>query len=107
MGTLKAKISDTITLREVKGTKTYLKETVFEQYEIENVVRQMMKNNEIGLTKIFETELTSYGVGSTVVYVIANGLRHDVPGTQAAFVEIFYEYEKGVDDTKAIIRIYK
>lgn len=104
---LKAKMSSTVRIGEVRAIREYLKETTFEECKIRDIVRSMMKEHEIGLTELLKVELTAYEVESTVVYIIAQGLRYNAPGTQSAFVEIYYEYEKGLHDEKAIVRIYK
>lgn len=104
---LKAKLSQSIKIGEVKAIKEYLKETIFEESKVKEVISETLRNNSIGFTDILKIELTAYGVGETVVNIIAEGIRRDIEGVNIAFVQMYFTYEKGIDDIKMIVRIYK
>lgn len=110
MKNLKATINEHMTTGRVKAAHEYLKEMNYSRWEIECVATRIASCHKISTSKTIEIDLTlyeCYGEFETVVHIIGKGSDNEKRIPDAfGFYEMYFTYEKGMEDVDAIVKFY-
>lgn len=104
------KLDDNVSVKNLKAAKERIKEYKQNQFDTENQIRaanhKLAERFGAGIAEVLKCKITAYDE-EDVVCTVANCIFHDSAEIAFGFVEIYFIFQRGADDPKAIVKVYR
>lgn len=103
------KLDDDVSVKNLKAAKERIREYKQNPFDTENRIREanhkLAERFGAGIAGVLKCEVTVYDE-EDVVFTVANCIFNDTKEIAFGFVEIYFIFQRGADDPKAIVKVY-
>lgn len=104
------KLGDDVCVKNLKAAKERIREYKQNPFDTESRIREanhkLAERLGAGIAGVLKCEITIYDE-EDVVFTVANCVFHDSDEIAFGFVEIYFIFQRGADDPKAIVKAYR
>ena len=104
------KLDDDVSVKNLKAAKERIREYKQNPFDTESRIREanhkLAERLGAGIAEVLKCKITAYDE-EDVVFTVANCIFNDTEEIAFGFVEIYFIFQRGADDPKAIVKIYR